>query len=406
MNKRRFYPFLGAKTLMALADVLYIMTIVTYIYQKTGSATYAAIYPLLQVIASLIAGFTTPLFVERFKFNGLLINFTILKTVLLIALPFLFPYISDHLVGLFLFIAILSFISGWTKPLLNTMIPKVVEKDHLVTANSYLTFSNHSVQLAGYSFTGLVVVAFGEISTLSATATLQGFATILLLTTLVSVPDEQPKPSPSKWKAIKDGWLLLWNNKTILVITIMDMIEGIAGTIWVGAITLVFVQEALNQGAEWWGFINSSYYAGTILGGVLALLIAKKVQANLIQSMAIGSFLFGILTFLYGINSVPWLALVLCVLMGPSYQIRDIAQQTAMQTSVSTERLPKIYATHGILISTIGGISVLLVGMVADFVGIRFVYIFASILISCSALLSFTLLRFQAKKAMQTKSYS
>ncbi len=406
MNKKCFFPFLGVKTLMAFADVLYIMTIVTYIYQKTGSATYAAIYPLLQVIASLIAGFTTPLFVERFRFNSLLVHFTLLKTALLLALPFLFPYISDHLIGLFLFIAVLSFVSGWAKPLLNTMVPKVVEKNHLVTANSYLTFSNHAVQLAGYSFTGLVVVTYGEILTLSVTATLQGMATILLLITLFAVPNELPIPSQSKLKAIKDGWVLLWNNKTIRVITIMDMLEGIAGTIWVGAITLVFVQEALNQGADWWGFINSSYYAGTILGGILALFIGKKVQANLIQSMAIGSFLFGILTFLYGINSIPWLALVLCIMMGPAYQIRDIAQQTAMQTSVSTDRLPKIFATHGILISTIGGISVLLVGMVADFLGIRFVYLFASILICCSALLSFTLLKFQSNKGMHTKSYS
>lgn len=401
MDKKRFYPYLGAKTLMALADVLYIMTIVTFIYQKTGSATYAALYPLVQVLARLIAGFTIPLFIERFKFNALLTTLALLKTVLLFALTLIFPYISNDLILLFLFITLLSFVSGWSTPLLNTMVPKVVEKNHLVTANSYLTFSNHAIQIAGYSFTGMLVVAFGEIFTLTITATLQCISTVLLLITLTYVVNELPKTSESKWEAIKDGWVLLWNNKTIRMITIMDMLEGIAGTIWVGAITLVFVKEALNQGAEWWGFINSSYYVGTILGGILALFIAKKVQDHLIQSMAIGSFLFGILTFLYGINSIPWLALGLCVLMGPAYQIRDIAQQTAMQTSVSTERLPKIYATHGILISSIGGISVLLVGIVADVLGIRFVYILASILICFSAFLSFTLIRYQSKRTCE-----
>lgn len=97
-------------------------------------------------------------------------------------------------------------------------------------------------------------------------------------------------------------------------------------------------------------------------------------------------------------TSNPILALLLCVAMGPAYQIRDVAQQTAFQINIQTEHLPKVYASQGILLSTVTGLSIFLMGFIADFVGVRAVYIFGSILIFISAILSFTLVKANKKK--------
>lgn len=210
-----------------------------------------------------------------------------------------------------------------------------------------------------------------------------------------SKSDEQV--TKSKVGQLKQGWVILWKNRSVRIVTLMDVIEGMAGAVWIGAITLVYVNEVLNRSEDWWGFINSSYYIGTIIGGILALMITKIIQRNLIVSMAVGSFLFGIFTLLYGVNSTPWVALALCVLMGPAYQIRDIAQQTIIQTSVNTNELPKIYASHGILTSTSVSLSIFLVGLISDFFGVRVVYIFAGIVVLLSSFLSFALLKLEKK---------
>ena len=128
---------------------------------------------------------------------------------------------------------------------------------------------------------------------------------------------------------IREGWFYLWRNPTLRIVTMMDMIEGIAGTIWVGAITLVYVKEVLHQGEAWWGFINASYYIGAIAGGSLILLLSSFIQKNLIPCMAVGSAVFSLLTLWYGLNSIPIMALILCISMGPAYQLRDVAQETA-----------------------------------------------------------------------------
>jgi len=308
------------------------------------------------------------------------------------------------MISLLLFILIISFIEGWSTPLVSSVVPRVVPKDDLVKANSSLSVTNQSVQLAGYSFTGLLVVKFGHLPILIAACILFWLSTVsLYLATSSFGADDKLENGNSKWGLIKEGWLHLWKNPTLRIITIMDVIEGMAGTIWVGAITLVYVTEALHKSEQWWGYINSSYYIGTIVGGFFTLFMARRIQKNLILSMAIGSFLFSFFTFLYGMNSTPYLSLLLCIAMGPAYQLRDVAQQTAFQTSVDSVVLTKVYASRSIVLSTITSCSIALIGFIADTFGIRSVYIFGSVLIAISALLSFTIVGIQKKNGASTE---
>lgn len=81
--------------------------------------------------------------------------------------------------------------------------------------------------------------------------------------------------------------------------------------------------------------------------------------------------------------------------MGLAYQLRDVSQQTVIQTNVDNQILPKVYASRSIILSTVTGSSIALFGFIADFLGIRWVYILGACLIASSAFLSFTLVKFQ-----------
>ncbi|MFD1780805.1 MFS transporter [Fredinandcohnia salidurans] len=400
MKRIPFSSFWLAKTSIALADVVYVMVITTFIYQETSSALIASLFPLFQSLATLIAGFISPLLYRKFSYSKLFVNLQCLKAILLTLLLLGFGQITDHIYVLLLFVLVISFLAGLGGPLLNSVIPKIVPKDNLVKANSFISITTQSVQIAGYSFTGFAVINWGHSPTLTFNIVLFWFAVLCLLITTryISESVEVQKQNQSKWELMKEGWILLWRNRTIRMVTLMDVIEGMAGSIWIGAITLVYVKEALNQGEQWWGFINASYYIGSILGGIITLSLAKKIQKHLIVSMAFGSLFFSIFTLIYGLTSLPFLALILCVLMGPAYQIRDVAQQTAFQVNIQPEHLPKVYASQGILLSIVSGISIFLMGFIADFIGIRVVYILGSILILVSAILSFTLVKANKKK--------
>lgn len=267
---------------------------------------------------------------------------------------------------------------------------RLTPKEKLVKVNSIFSFSTQIVQAVAYSFTSIVVLLIGATSTLMINNILMIFGCIALHFSLRSIHTERIADSPSsKSTVLLEGWKLLFQNPSLRTVTYMDLIETFAGTIWIGAITMAYVTTILHKGEEWWGYINTSYYVGTLIGGLLAWKMSSYIQNNLIRSMSIGSLIFSILTFLYGMTSSGFIALFLCVLMGPCYQIRDISQTTVLQSSVAPALLSKMYTAHGALLSTASGLSMLSIGIITDMFGVRTIYIIASILILCSACLSF-----------------
>ncbi|MGN7328430.1 MFS transporter [Bacillus pumilus] len=172
----------------------------------------------------------------------------------------------------------------------------------------------------------------------------------------------------------------------------MDVCENIAGALWVGPVTLAFVTLVLKQGEEWWGFINAAYYIGAIIGGLLAAWLSRFIQKQLLLFMAAGSFIYAVLTILFSLNNLPWLALLLCILMGPAYQIRDVSQQTILQTETPVHDLSKVYSAQYVLSSISVSLSIFFVGLIADAFGTRFVYLLGGLFVLvCSgiAILSF-----------------
>jgi hypothetical protein len=97
MRKLGFYSFWFAQASISLADVVYIMVITTYIYQKTGSALISSMFPLIKAIAKLIAGFTSPLLIQRFSYTKLLVNLQIIKAALISFLLIAFSPITSHI---------------------------------------------------------------------------------------------------------------------------------------------------------------------------------------------------------------------------------------------------------------------------------------------------------------------
>lgn len=397
MKRGGFLYYWTAHASISLAGVVYIMVLTTFMYQESGSAFIAALFPFFNAAARFIAGFTAPLIMDKFDFSKLLVRLQVTKALLLTTLIAVFPYISSQVYLLCLFILFIAFTEGWGNPLIQSMVPRMVPPERLVKANSSLSVTSQSLQIAGYTFTGFLVLRYGHMPTLILSCTLIWLSSLCLWIAARSMQNKEPAPGRAKpsREVIREGWAYLWKIPTLRIVTIMDMIEGIAGTIWVGAITLVYVKEVLHQGEAWWGFINASYYVGAISGGLLMLLLSSFIQKNLILCMAAGSSVFSLLTLWYGLNSMPIVALILCIAMGPAYQLRDVAQQTAFQSSVDHAMLPKVYASRDILLSTITSLSIAVVGLIADTLGIRMVYILGAVCIAISAGLSFALLRLQ-----------
>jgi MFS family permease len=286
-------------------------------------------------------------------------------------------------------VAVMSFADGVTMPSRNALVPRLVGAEALLKVNGMLSTSDQVVQMAGWAIGGVIVAAIGTTMTLGITMGLFTIAVVLTLgvkepisadgssVTAKQNPSEMVKEST--WHRIREGWLVMWNQPTLRTIAIMDMIEGMVGAAWIGAMLLVYVKENLHQTELWWGVLNALYFVGAIAGGLLVVGKSKLIERHPAGAIMLGSLMIAIFTLLFSFMTIPWIAVLITLIMGPAQQLRDITQRTIFQKSASPQMLPKVLSAHNTLSYALFGLSVMLLAYLSDHFGIRYVYIVTGI---------------------------
>ncbi|CAH1201881.1 MFS transporter [Paenibacillus sp. JJ-223] len=390
---RPFYFLWTTQTAANAADVLYIMALTVLVLDRTESLVSAALMPLMRSGAQMLSSLIAPLLIHRFKLSNLLLLSQVGQFLLFVCLA---VYLQLHgeassLVLVFSLVFVMSFLDGWTTPARNALIPRLVTREQgLLKANGLISVSDQVVQFAGWGLSGIVVAFLGASPTLLLTAVIYGLAAAFTLgvkeptksgsgdKALNASSDEIPALGPSRWHTLTEGWKMIWKTPRLRVLTFMDMIDMLGGSIWVGAFTLAFVQVALGQGEEWWGFINAAYFAGTIGGGMLVLALAKTIGNRYLAVMMIGMAGYGVLTALYALNTEPYVALILVMLMGPFAELSVINRRTLIQRSVAKLLLPKVLSAQASLMHLVFCISLLGMAGLAEYIGIVNLYLFAA----------------------------
>lgn len=153
------------------------------------------------------------------------------------------------------------------------------------------------------------------------------------------------------------------------------MIQSLAGSVWVGAIILVFVKEILHKNESWWGYLNGAWLFGTIVGGVV---FSKWIQKNLERALAIGLLFNGVLILFYASCSIPVLVLIFAFLIGVPYQVHDIAKRTLLQVNAEKEKLAQIFAAYQAVGSISFGLGLFIMNLVVDVYKVQSTYYLAA----------------------------
>ncbi|SFJ10464.1 MFS transporter [Thermoflavimicrobium dichotomicum] len=400
MRKKHSFSYLWTgQSLANLGDAFYTLALVTIIYQSTHSTFLAALLPIIRTVFTSISGLLAPLILDRFSLKHILIISQFGQTIFLLGLVWLSTYpVTLFLTWIWFFIAILAFLDGWTKPARNSLIPRLVEKTKLVKANSFISTTDNILLLAGWSLGGMAVAAFGARQILWGTLSLFVISTLSLL--FIMDPEEKEhmqKENNNHLATLKEGWSIILSHPVLSRMAIGYTIMGLSFGVWSGAILLTFVNKALHQNEAWWGFINSSYFAGTIMGGIVTYALSKWIEKHLVSTIIAGSIVFSVFTFVFAGISVPILSLILVFLTGPPFEALLNASRTIIQTSTSPAQLPKVNAAYFTLDYVSFGLSTLLMGTLADLMEIRMVYVIAALLSAMPALLLIPVRKYEYK---------
>ncbi|WLR58696.1 MFS transporter [Guptibacillus hwajinpoensis] len=361
-------------------DVLYIVALIAVLYQSTGSALYLSLLPFTITIARFLSGMCAPLVLNRFSLKGLLVGSQSIKTGLLGMLGLSLWLFDPSILIILVLVFIIAFLDGWAAPARNAMLPQLVTEDELAKANSFVAVVDQSIQFGGWALGGILVAATSGSFVIWVTFVMYVISTLMM--GLIVVRDYRKRKTKIQ---MMSGWRLIWKHPVLRIFHVMIFIEAIANVVWIAAILYIFVEEVLMKSEAWWGYLNASFFIGLIAGGMAVSKYTNWFERYMKETLLATCFAISILTFVFGLISVPVIALLLTVLSGMVEQIKSIAMVTFIQKKCSKDSLPEVFSAQSALISITFGLGSLLYGFLAETISVPFVFVLSGVLLLASA---------------------
>lgn len=319
LNKNKaFCKIISHRIFINLGDSLFYIVLMWILYDLTKSSFYTAIGGFMFSLSDVLNFFVGPI-IDRSNKEKLL-AFTS-GTAFLVIAGLCFFSLGDMLnVWILVFsIPLFNLMSRITYSIHNVVVPAIVRKDELVTANSILSMTNTGIDLLFNAISGvfLVVLSTQEILLINSTINLLALLVALLILRSAMLDRKQPvemekrpKVKADERKAdLKEYWSsYLKDLKTGLMFirnrTILSLIIPLVGLNLLYAIMLVnlpaFSSEVFGS-AIGYGLVLTFFAVGSISGSM--------ISSFLVKHFAVGKLIS--ILFLYGGTS--WILMTLFV---------------------------------------------------------------------------------------------
>jgi len=378
---RNFSLLLIGQSLANIGDVLYIVSIIHLIYIITESAIAASFVPFTIASSMFVSSILTPLLFEKVNLKWLMAGSQIGKTCLLFLLGLLlYVTTATNFYLMFIVISMIAFLDGCANPIRQTLVPHYVQEEQLLKANGIDEAVTQFIQTVMWFVGSLFLLFLSSQQVVWVVGCLFIIASIVLC--LLENVDHQSFTQQGKLTQVIKGWKLLWHTPVLRRVVWIDFLESIAGTVWIAAIILVFVTDALQVDEQWWGFLNGTFFVGLITGSVYCVKYNAFIERQLAQVMFVGSLCMFIATILFSVNTIPTIALFLTFCVGVFGQIKSIPQHTVIQKSVPKAELSSVFTSLSAISTGAFGISSLMMGIIADVIGVRAVFTISGLLLA------------------------
>lgn len=383
MNKKYFFYLWSVNVTTTLAVELFTVTILVAVFAQTSSTLMAAGAMVARTLPPFLLGPAAGVLVDRFPRKNMLIVMGFVQ-ILLVGLAIWYLHVAKEMsvAVIYLLLASISAADTFHRPARMALIPSLVNIGHLVKANSFILVSNQIMMAISYTAGGWLILS------LPLSQIVFGVTALFMLATLAAVPivefrrkDAKKKgKGESVWKSWISGWNYLCRHPIARPLTIMETVEHLPHGIWTGALMLAFTTRALHGDAVDWGYQVTGYFAGMILGSLVALAINNWLSRYPGHIIIVNACATGLFTLAYASSQTVWMAVIWAFVFGPPFAIRDVAQDSLLQSTVEKGQLGRVYATREMLSNGVFMFSGVFFAWLSGFVSIRHIYVIGGIL--------------------------
>ncbi|WP_171333211.1 MFS transporter [Enterococcus cecorum] len=370
---RSFHLLVTSQSLANLADVFLRLSLIADIYLVTHSVMATTVIPVLIGLSAFIASFLVPLVTKKLPMNQVLSFTQLAKTLLLLLLVVSLNICAYPIAIVYLCIVGISIFDGFAQPVSSALIPTYLTD--LARGNALFATVSEIISVVGWSLGGILYGYLHLVGSLWVIFSLYLLASILSFV----LPTAQCEviENETSWQSVTKGWRFIFTNKTLSVVVGCNLFEILANSIWVSSIILVFVTQILHQDEHYWGYINTTYSLGIILGGALIYRYAEKVSGKKGKSIIFALLFAASMTLIGLVSANAWIFLICSVGIGFFSQLKEIPETLLLQSAVAENQLVHLYAALEVISTLSFSLFTLVMSSLAQYFGVRVVFMIA-----------------------------
>lgn len=326
-----FYWLWLGQTLILCAVQFWVVALTWFVIEETGSGVaigtvlMAAAIP--RAIFTLIAG----LVIDQFAANRVA-TMAALGVTLIVEITSIFLFLNSfNWSYLIIVFALFGTFEALIYPALLTMLPRLVDKSQLATANAFLGGGEQITNVIGPALSGLFVGSLGLPVALLLNTSL--FAIGSLFLQLIEPPAEMnitmKNPFNDTRQQLIEGWKYAWNHQVIRICLFVAAMLNFAmlGPIVVGGAKLV--ESRFGGDAIAYGNFLAAYGIGALAGVVVAAIIGRVKRIGLMLVWL--SWLLGVGMIMLAFINTFWLSYLILACMGFAGGIVSVLAITWLQ---------------------------------------------------------------------------
>ena len=360
---KSFLKLLLSQLFANLADIFLRVSLIANIYVITKSVIATSMVPILIGLSAFVASLLVPLVTKKLALNRVL-SFTQCGKTFLLVMLFKAQFVPA--IGMYIFVVAISILDGFASPVSFAMIPRYAT--NLVKANAALSMSGEGVQLIGWGLGGLLYASVGLFSTMLIVLFLYLLSTSVMLF-LPQAKIEQLE-SETNLDTLVKGWKLVVKNPKLKLFVQANLLEDFSNTIWVSSVILVFVTEVLKQTESYWGYSNTAYSLGIILGGIIVYKLSEKFLAHKWKSILFPLLAMATITASILFFSNTQTFLIFSSLIGFFSQLKEVPESVFLQETVDENQLVHVYSVFEVISTLAFSVFVFLMSSITEKFGI------------------------------------
>ncbi|MGG3662116.1 MFS transporter [Bacillus gobiensis] len=350
------------------------------VYDLTKSTFSMGTMKVIEILPNILFGMIVGVIVDRINRKRVILGAIGIQVLILGAIIILIDTETLQMWHLYL-LGFALYTCGYTfGNAYHTVLPLLVNKKQLTSANATLNFLETFIDLVGPAFAGFIL--FSMDYKIGLTVTVIGLFSLLIFSYFIKVPVEKPKQiydeRKSIWSEMKEGWQHLVEVRSLWLATLMILNVNIA-TGASSAILVFYAVDSLALSEYELGIV----FSGTAIGGMLGSLVAKKSlkwckRGYLFLYALIGLSLGQLINFM----STNWYTLMLGMFFIGLFGVTiNIHYFTIRQESTPNYLLGRVAGTSSMLMKMAAPISFLTVGVLGEIVPVNYVFIGSSLLL-------------------------